>query len=1132
MVSLSSMGAGQAGNYFKQEDYLLKGNGEWFGKGAEALGLNGQVQEADWLSAINGMHPDTGEQLVGGGGKNHEHSAGIDLAFNAPKSVSILAMGDERVIEAHQNAVREVMQVIQDNYMGYRHTADGVTEKMQANNMVATLRDHGTNRNLDPHLHTHATILNMVQTQDGEWKAMDAKNHFSDRKDYAVYYHNALANNLKELGYETEVTDAKFLNFEVKGVSKEAIEKFSERTQDINQKKEELREQYPNASEAELGQIANKETRMTKTQAFEKACQETGLPTSTNSDYVVGERFINRMEEIGTDLNTEIKNAKDAGKAITEKQEVSLSDAISKAMTGLTQTESTFKEKDLINMTMRISEGNYDYKEIQQGIKEMQEGKSLVLLDNGTGARQDKVFTTSAMQAKEQFINDYVSKNNHSEKALYNREEATELVDKRMQQKAERGEPTLSENQKEFVVNALASESKIMLVQGFSGAGKTFAAKEFSDIAQEQGYEIVAMGPTAAASNELGKSLGVDSKTVDKFLLDQEKRLKLNEEPKQEKPLKNYKKFKSHKTLDDALKSTVLDIQQGLNGKDIDPLFKEHKSLDGAFKDLAKGIDKDIKERLDGHIHQDHKQIWIVDESSMLGTDKMARMTDLADKLGARIMLIGDRNQLQSVDAGRMFGILQDGNKDYVMQMTDIQRQKTEDMRDMAGKIRDIDKVGDALKVLEDKGNVKEITDRNERLNFVADKYLELGTDRTVITVGVNEDRHALNEAIHDKLRLAGKIDEREHTLTVRESKNIDAGSKHFASSYEDGDKITLNKKVGDLYSGSVGEIISRDTENNTITIKTHVKEKNPVLKLVREFKEVERTLDVSEIGNNVSIYREHEIKASVGDKIVMLKNDKGVGGGVANGDTGQITGINESGYITMIRDKDNAEIGFNINQYNHFDLGHALTTYKSQGQSHDYAINLTNANNTNYNDDYVAKTRAKLDTFVVTDNMNLMKHNIGIMQEKTSTLDYTPEKKELDYDKALHQVKQELPEQKIGGSGEVVKQEETQDKKLEETQDKKQEETELSKETKPEADKSDFPPEKDKEHKAEPEKPSEDKKLDYDKAMEKLEDNKSDERAASESKQAEQDNDKSDKSDDKSNDKSNDKDNGPELSM
>ena len=60
-----------AKEYFREHldvgDYYAEGQkvkGEWFGAGAEKLGLNGPVKEAEFLALCEGLHPVTGEQLT------------------------------------------------------------------------------------------------------------------------------------------------------------------------------------------------------------------------------------------------------------------------------------------------------------------------------------------------------------------------------------------------------------------------------------------------------------------------------------------------------------------------------------------------------------------------------------------------------------------------------------------------------------------------------------------------------------------------------------------------------------------------------------------------------------------------------------------------------------------------------------------------------------------------------------------------------------------------------------------------------------------------------------------------------------------------------------------------------------
>src|SRR5579875_2184688 len=90
--------ASASNSYFSQGGTL---HGEWHGQLAPVLKLSGEVAAQAFDRLAEGQHPETGEQLIG-------HRAAWDLTFNAPKTVSVTALvgGDERVREAHRNAVR------------------------------------------------------------------------------------------------------------------------------------------------------------------------------------------------------------------------------------------------------------------------------------------------------------------------------------------------------------------------------------------------------------------------------------------------------------------------------------------------------------------------------------------------------------------------------------------------------------------------------------------------------------------------------------------------------------------------------------------------------------------------------------------------------------------------------------------------------------------------------------------------------------------------------------------------------------------------------------------------------------------------------------------------------------------
>src|SRR5258708_7295995 len=117
-VRVNSLSGAEAGAYYVVEaagSYYLDPDeppGRWFGEQAEALGLTGEIDPETFMALMDGRHPETGARL----GRRYGDSSvrGLDVTFNAPKSVSVLrGVADENVrleIEAaHDAAVDGVL---------------------------------------------------------------------------------------------------------------------------------------------------------------------------------------------------------------------------------------------------------------------------------------------------------------------------------------------------------------------------------------------------------------------------------------------------------------------------------------------------------------------------------------------------------------------------------------------------------------------------------------------------------------------------------------------------------------------------------------------------------------------------------------------------------------------------------------------------------------------------------------------------------------------------------------------------------------------------------------------------------------------------------------------------------------
>lgn len=236
-ITASASAAG-AKKYFGEglarADYYIDGQevaGRWGGKGAARLGLSGDVDQAGYFALCDNRHPTTGERITPRDKDNRR--VGYDFTFSVPKSVSVLyeLSGDERILSAFRDSVRETMTEIESEMKtrvrGKGANVDRVTGEMTWAEFV-----HFTSRPVDgvpdPHLHAHVYAFNV--TFDPVEKRFKA-GQFGDLKRDATYYEAAfdarMARRLTAQGIPIE-KDSKY-SYEIAGVPESLIDKFSRR---------------------------------------------------------------------------------------------------------------------------------------------------------------------------------------------------------------------------------------------------------------------------------------------------------------------------------------------------------------------------------------------------------------------------------------------------------------------------------------------------------------------------------------------------------------------------------------------------------------------------------------------------------------------------------------------------------------------------------------------------------------------------------------------------------------------------------------------------------------------------------------------------------------------------------------
>src|SRR6266851_3816702 len=235
--------ASSAKRYYGTADYYTEGQeivGSWGGKGASRLGLEGTVDKFSFERLCDNLDPRTGKPLTVR--TRSERTVGYDFTFSVPKSVSLLyAMsGDQGILDAFRAAVDETMREIETEMKTRVRKGRQDTDRTTGN-MVWAEFIHTTSRPVDgipdPQLHAHVFAFNTTwDDEERRWKA----GQFSDLKRDAPYFQAAfrvrLANRLQDLGFGVE---RKRDDFEIAGIPRDVLKRFSRRTAIIEKVAEE-----------------------------------------------------------------------------------------------------------------------------------------------------------------------------------------------------------------------------------------------------------------------------------------------------------------------------------------------------------------------------------------------------------------------------------------------------------------------------------------------------------------------------------------------------------------------------------------------------------------------------------------------------------------------------------------------------------------------------------------------------------------------------------------------------------------------------------------------------------------------------------------------------------------------------
>ncbi len=845
--------------------------GRWGGRGAARLGIAGEAATRDFERMCYNLHPATGEQLTLR--MNANRRVGYDFTFSAPKSVSLLYewTGDSRVLVAFDRAITRAMDVIEEN-AATRVRKNGKDENRLTKELVYCQFDHFTARPVDeapdPQMHRHCYVFNATfDPVEKTWKAGQFGDIKAEGEHYQTIWLSEFSQELATLGYEI-VPTGKF--FEIGGLSRSLIEKFSKRTATIHSRAEELGISDPK----QLAELGAKTRKGKNRDLSQKELHEYWWGQLTPEDVQQLNAAARTREREQTFVRVRTPSIARDGYVEPSREDLR---AVRLAVEHLFERESVVTERKLITEAMQWGYGKTTLSGITAAVKDW-----TLLRAQRKG---QTLLTTRQVLAEEQRI---VARCQSGKNTLPSLKPDWEILDER-----------LNEQQRAAVMHILTTKDFVAGIVGKAGAGKTTALKQAANGIRAAGKMLMVFAPTAMAS-----------------------RGNLREEG-----------FKQAETVNKLLMSPKLQNE-------------------------ARGA------------------VWFVDEGGLMS----ARITDellaLADRLGARVIIVGDDRQHHSVERGDAFRLLQEKGGIEVVTLDEIQRQKGDYKR--AVELIEQRQFTPAFEVLTEMGALHEIPFA-ERQKALAKRYMELRAEgkSVQIVAPTHREGELVTQAIREAMKQAGKLGENREWTKLQDLSWTKA-RKRDARSYSPGLVVQFNQDAPGFKPGEQAEVIRAGDREVT----------------VRDCKGEEWVLPLNQPGT-FNIYKQEAMELGVGETITITANSHCLDGqSLNNGDTHVVTGFGPQGEIIL---DNGGRLG---PSYGHLNHGYTETSHSIQSLTVDWVLvaqsALYSSGASNANQFYVTVSRGQKGVDIYTDNIESLREMVTRVRDRMLAMDlFSPEQAE-----------------------------------------------------------------------------------------------------------------------------------------
>ena len=365
-----------------------------------------------------------------------------------------------------------------------------------------------------------------------------------------------------------------------------------------------------------------------------------------------------------------------------------------------------------------------------------------------------------------------------------------------------------------------------------------------------------------------------------------------------------------------------------------------------------------------------HRRLFIVDESSLAST----RMVHaFLRRLGAkdRVLLVGDVAQHESVEAGRMFALLQRAGIGCSV-LGEIRRQESPELRTAVSLMAQQDVAGALAKLKS--GQIREVRSPAARFRAIADE-LAKQPEGTLVIAPTHHERREITAHIRERLRADGHLGADVVVTALDPRNDYTEPALKKAYTYHGGDvvRFRVGSKVLGLPGGSYATVAAVDATHNRLAVTS------------RDGQTV--VYDPSRLAG-VEIYQERERAFATGDRVLVTLSNREKR--IPKSAVGSITEL--EGTSAKVRFDDGRTTTLNLTEWRHMDHAFVLTSYAAQSLTTSRVLVHVDTGHAeamiNERFGYVAASRAVHDAILFTDRADKLVEKLAREYNNTSALE------------------------------------------------------------------------------------------------------------------------------------------------